>query len=138
MFSTIYSVAGLVACCLILALAIWKGAATEQAAAGATALAWASVLGAQLVMHAYARAVLAIDIALLLFFGVLVWRSSKDWPLATLAFQGVIAAADAWYLFDRTIPYTVYVVATAASTAGVLASIGYGVWQTASRKSPSP
>lgn len=134
MFGTIYSAAGLAVCCIILGLAIWRGGPTEQAAAGATALAWGAALAVQTWVFAYAWGILGIDTALLVFFGVLFWRSSKEWPLAALAFQGVIVAADIWYLVDRSISIPLFIIATAVSSFGVLASIVFGIWQTAVRR----
>lgn len=133
MFQDIYSIVGLAACCGVLALAIWKGGASEQAAAGFVAVAWGGTLTLQYLIRGYARWIPAIDVALLIGLGVIVWRSRKEWPLAALAFQGVIVATGAAYLLDLTLPYPIYVTAVTASTFGVLAAIVFGVWQTASR-----
>lgn len=141
MFETVYSVAPLVACCIVLALAIWIGGPTEQAASGLTALAWAAYLVVHALVERYAWGQLAIDVGLLVSFGVILWRSSREWTLGALAFQGVAVAVDVWYLFDHSVPPSTYTAAQALSSLGVLLSILFGVFETARRKpktTPTP
>lgn len=134
MFETVYSVAPLVACCVVLVLAIWKGGATEQATAALTATAWAAYLVVHAFVDRYAWGQLGIDVCLLLAFGVILWRSSRDWPLGALAFQGVAVAVDCWYLLDTRIPVPIYITAQAVSSFGVLSSILFGIWDSVRRQ----
>lgn len=131
---TVYSIAPLTACGIVLAIAIWKGGATEQAAAGLTALAWSVYIVVHAMIRAYALGLFVIDLVLLIAFAVILWRSRRDWPLATLAFQGVAVAVDTWYLLDERIPVEIYYTAGAVSSFGVLASIVFGIWDFASRR----
>lgn len=127
MFQTIYSVAGLTALCALILVALWRGGATEQTASGIYGVAWISTLIAEYALAQPVVWVAVIDAATLASFGILAWRSQRDWVMIAMAFQGASFAMNLLYLFDSTIDRTLYVSALAIATLGVLGSIAYGV-----------
>lgn len=138
MLETVYSIAPLIACGIVLAIAIWKGGPSEQAAAAFAAVGWTLYIVVHAMTRRFAWGQLAIDLCLLIIFAVLVWRSRREWPLALLAFQGVAVAVDVWYLLDHSIPVSLFFVASGLSSFGVLASIAFGIWDHARKHSTPP
>jgi len=75
----------------------------------------------------YGPWLLPVDLATLLGFGILTWRSSRDWPVIATAFQGVAVAVGALFLFDVSIAPPLYVASLAVSSIGVLGAILWGI-----------
>lgn len=128
MFQTVYSVAAIVCLCGLLVAAIWRGGPTEQAGAGLAALAWGATAFVTAQVADYVVWLAVIDFVTLVAFGVLTWRSSRDWPIIATAFQGVSLAMNLFYLFDPEIEPTLYFTALAVASFGVLGAIAYGVY----------
>lgn len=134
MFQTLYSTAALVALCVLLTAAIWRGGPSEQAGAGIYAFGWLATSLARYSTDEYALVGLGVDAAVLLGFVLLAWRSHRRWPLLAVAFQAVAVASGALYLVMPTTPQTVYFGGAILSTFGVLATIAWGVYASITEK----
>ena len=133
MFEQTSSIVAIVLLCAVVVAAVWKGGPSEQGGAAIAVVAWVSSAVLQSVVSSYAWPLLVVDLLALAAFGVLTWRSSRDWPVIATAFQAVSAAVSVLFVLDVTIQPVIYVLALAVATFGVLGSIAYGVFTRATR-----
>lgn len=115
----------------VAAFAYWAGGPTERAGAAlaaggavGTALAWL-VSGRPDPVVPFAL----MDLALLIGFMALGWRSRRSWPLAAAVFQGAAVAIHLIRLASPGLAARTYLIALAVPGCGVLAALSFAAFR---------
>ena len=131
MLRTIYGQVGFATLVLVVAAALLAGGRTERV--GAAILGVGALLGmtVQAVSGTFDPVwrLLAVDLLIFAGFVALTWRTTRRWPFAAVAFQGVGLAVHAIRLLTQSMNPWIYLTALAATGYGVMAALAAGVWQ---------
>lgn len=134
MFDTLASQLGAVLVVLVCAFAFLKGDETERIAAGAYILSWfaSMLLQTDGELYEVQWGVFAVDTAMLLVLGGLIWKSRKAWPVWAAACNLLIVMSHVVLMIDVRPPMAAFITAVNLAGYGVLISLAVGTfwaWQ---------
>ena len=134
MFDTLATQIGLAFVVLVCAFAFMKGDDTERFAAGAYVLGWFASLLLQRDGELYEVqwGVFAVDLAMLVVLGALVWKSKKAWPVWAAACGLLIVMSHIVLMVDIRPPMVAFITVVNLAGYGILVSLAVGTfwaWQ---------
>jgi len=134
MFDTLASQIGAVFVILVCTFAFLKGDETERIAAGAYILGWfaSMLLQTDGEMYKVQWGVFAVDTAMLVVLGALIWKSRKTWPVWAAACSLLIVMSHVVLMIDIRPPMVAFVTVVNLSGYGVLIALAVGTfwaWQ---------
>ncbi|NEX91685.1 hypothetical protein [Caulobacter sp. 17J65-9] len=126
----IYGLVALTATFLGCGFALWKGGKFEQAGA---VLTFFAQVGAVLAQQDTSRlapkdVITLIDIALLIGFGVVAWKSTRSWPIFAAAFMMIKMTAHVTSWLNLEIGTFAYISALNIADYGVVTTLAIGTW----------
>ena len=134
MFDTLPAQIGAVLMIAVGVFAFLKGDQPEKVGAGAYVLAWFASLLIQEDGQLYRIqwGMFAIDLAVLVVFGALVWKSKRSWPVWAAALQLLAVMSHVLVMIDLRTPMASFYTVLNISSYGILLSIAVGsfwAWQ---------
>ena len=134
MFDTLASQLGAVFVVLVCLFAFLKGDEPERFAAGAYVLGWfaSMLLQTDGEMYEVQWGVFAVDTAMLLILGGLVWKSRKTWPVWAAACDLLIVMSHVVLMIDVRPPMAAFITVVNLAGYGVLIALAVGTfwaWQ---------
>ena len=134
MFDTLATQIGLLLVVLVCAFAFLKGDETERLGAGAYILSWFASLLLQRDGELYdvQWGVFAVDTAMLVVLGGLMWKSRKSWLVWAAACNLLIVMSHVVLMIDVRPPMAAFVTAVNLAGYGILISLAVGTfwaWQ---------
>jgi hypothetical protein len=134
MFDTLASQLGAVFVVLVCTFAFLKGDEAERIAAGAYVLSWfaSMLLQTDGEMYEVQWGVFCVDLAMLMVFGGLIWKSRKAWPVWAAACNLLIVMSHIVLMVDVRPPMTAFITVVNLAGYGVLISLAIGTfwaWQ---------
>lgn len=111
--------------------AVRQGGPDERAAATLFVLALASTLLIQIVagQPAAPRALLLIDLAVLICLASMAWKSKRDWPAIAGGFQSVTVATHLSWIYDAAENLRAYLQVTRLEGFGTVGALAFSVWR---------
>lgn len=111
--------------------AVRLGGPDERTAATLFVLAWASTLLIQIVagQPAAPRALLLVDLAVLICLASMAWKSKRDWPAIAAGFQSVAVAAHLSWIYDAAENLRAYLQVTGLAGFGTVGALAFSVWR---------
>jgi hypothetical protein len=134
MFDTLASQIGAAIVVAVCTFAFLKGDNTERTAAGAYILGWfaSMLLQTDGEMYKVQWGVFAVDTAMLVILGALVWRSRKSWLVWAAACDLLIVMSHIVLMIDIRPPMAAFLTVVNLAGYGVLISLAIGTfwaWQ---------
>lgn len=132
MFDTIYAQVGAVLMVTICGFAFIKGDDPEKIGAGAYLLAWFATLLLQdeLSTHQVAPVTFGIDLAVLVLFSALSWKSRNTWPVWAAALQLLPVLSHVMMAVDVRPPAASFYAIQNLASLGILVAIALGTFWT--------
>ena len=134
MFETLIGYMGAASILFVTFLAFSMGSRAEKIGAGTYVLAWFATV----MFHGNTASagvqwgMLGIDLAMLLVFAGLVWKSGRAWPVWACALQLVVVASHVMIIAHLPTPISSFYTVVNLTSYGILIAICFGVfwaWQ---------
>jgi hypothetical protein len=134
MFDTWPALVGAAFMVLVGMFALLQGGRPERIGAGAYLFAWFASLMVQsnAGLFGVQWAMFAIDVALLIIFGALVWKAPRSWPVWACALQLLAVTSHVMIMLDLRTPISAFYTVVNMTGYGIMAAIAIGTfwaWQ---------
>lgn len=134
MFETIAGYVGAAFMVVVGMFALLQGGRPERIGAGAYLFAWFASLMAQTSGSYFGVqwGVFAIDVALLIIFGAMVWKAPRSWPVWACALQLLAVTSHVMIMLDLRTPISAFYTVVNMTGYGIMLAIAIGTfwaWQ---------